>query len=120
MNRLSKARLDSLPKDVARPRYDLDAVSVSVAHLRLGAFHRAHQAAYFDARLAAGETDWAICGASLRSPATQEALSPQDGLYTLSALGGRSEDLRVIVRFACSSPTPRTSNRRSRRRAIPR
>jgi mannitol-1-phosphate/altronate dehydrogenase len=27
---------------------------------------------------------------------TQEALSPQDGLYTLSALGGRSEDLRVI------------------------
>jgi fructuronate reductase len=96
MNRLSTGCLDSLPKDVARPRYALDAVCVGVVHLGLGAFHRAHQAAYFDARLAAGETDWAICGASLRSPSTQEALSPQDGLYTLSALGGRSEDLRVI------------------------
>ena len=96
MNRLSKARLDALPGDVARPRYDLDAVGVGVVHLGVGAFHRAHQAVAFDDRLAAGETDWAICGASLRSPDTQDALQPQDGLYALAVRGPRREELRVV------------------------
>ena len=96
MNQLSKARLDALPGDVARPRYDLDAVSIGVVHLGVGAFHRAHQAVAFDDRLAAGEQDWAICGASLRSPNTQDALQPQDGLYALAVRGLRSEELRIV------------------------
>jgi fructuronate reductase len=65
-------------------------------HLGIGAFHRAHQAAYVDDRLAAGEREWAILGASLRAPDTAEALNPQDGLYTLSLRSGEQEDLRVI------------------------
>ena len=96
VNRLSNGRLELLPGDVARPRYDLDALSVGIVHLGVGAFHRAHQAVFFDDRLSAGETGWAICGASLRSAETREALQPQDGLYTVAVRGPEREDLRVI------------------------
>ena len=81
---------------MARPRYALEAVRVGVVHLGVGAFHRAHQALYFDDRLAAGESEWAICGASLRSPQTQEALQPQDCLYAVAVRGPDREDLRVV------------------------
>ena len=41
--------------------------------------------------LEAGETGWGIVGVSLRSADTRDALSPQDGLYTLAvrSSGGR-------------------------------
>ncbi len=96
MKRLSKGGLNDLPSSIARPRYALDAVRIGVVHLGVGAFHRAHQAVYLDDRLAAGESDWAICGASLRSAATRDALAPQDGLYTLAVRGPEREDLRVV------------------------
>ena len=96
MSRLSLKTIAGLPTQVARPRYDVSEVRVGIVHLGVGAFHRAHQAVYLDDRLAAGETDWAICGASLRSPATSRALDPQDGLYTLSVRNEAGEDLRVV------------------------
>ena len=96
MNRLSKSSLLALPKDVARPTYDIAAARVGIVHLGVGAFHRAHQAVYVDDRLAAGEMDWAICGASLRAADTAEALSPQDGLYTLATRDASSEALRIV------------------------
>lgn len=67
-----------------------------MVHLGVGAFHRAHQAAYLDAILSRGHTGWAICGASLRSPDTSDALDPQDGLYTLAARSGAGDKLRII------------------------
>lgn len=94
--RLSLGSLASLPPDIARPAYDLRAARVGVVHLGIGAFHRAHQAVYLDDRLAAGEGGWAVCGASLRSPETADALQPQDGLYTLNVRSGEGERLRVI------------------------
>jgi fructuronate reductase len=96
MTRLSLETLDRLPSDVARPRYDVAAVRVGIVHLGVGAFHRAHQAVYIDDRLAAGETGWAIAGASLRSPETSHALKPQDGLYTASACNAEGEALRIV------------------------
>ncbi len=96
MMRLSLSALDRLPAEVARPAYDVGAVRTGIVHLGIGAFHRAHQAVYVDDRLAAGETDWAICGASLRSPETADALVPQDGLYTVAIRSGLGEQLRVI------------------------
>jgi fructuronate reductase len=96
MSRLSLTSLDTLPAEVARPRYDVCAVRVGIVHLGVGAFHRAHQAVYLDDRLAAGETDWAICGASLRSPDTSRALDPQDGLYALAVRSEAGETLRVV------------------------
>jgi fructuronate reductase len=88
--------LGQLPSGITRPAYDLDATRIGIVHLGIGAFHRAHQAVYLDDRLAAGERDWAICGASLRSPDTREALAPQDSLYTLAVRSGEGEGLRVI------------------------
>ena len=96
MMRLSLSALDRLPAEVARPAYDVGAVRIGIVHLGIGAFHRAHQAVYVDDRLAAGETEWAICGASLRSPETADALGPQDGLYTVAIRSGSGEQLRVI------------------------
>lgn len=94
--RLSLSTLATLPAAVSRPAYDIAAAEVGVVHLGVGAFHRAHQAAYLDAILSRGHTGWAICGASLRSPDTSDALDPQDGLYTLAARSGAGDKLRII------------------------
>ncbi|MBA4788793.1 MAG: mannitol dehydrogenase family protein [Rhizobiales bacterium] len=78
-----------------------------MVHLGVGAFHRVHQAVYADDLLAAGHMDWAICGASLRSPDTSEALDPQDGLYTLCVRSGAGDDLRVIGSLTRTLVAPR-------------
>jgi fructuronate reductase len=93
--RLSDATLSALGPAVRRPLYDRAAVTAGIVHLGAGAFHRAHQAVFTDDCLAAGELDWGITAASLRSPDTRDALAPQDGLYSL-ALPGAVEDLRIV------------------------
>ncbi|GAB3049963.1 mannitol dehydrogenase family protein [Stenotrophomonas tumulicola] len=92
--RLSDATLDSARIGVRRPGYQRDATRIGIVHLGAGAFHRAHQAVYVDGLLA-GEPGWAICAVSLHSPATADALAPQDGLYTLALLDAEPEQ-RVI------------------------
>lgn len=94
MKRLSLATLDALPDGVARPAYDPRAIATGVVHFGPGAFHRAHQAAYFDALLA-DDPRWGIAAVSLRSPGTVAALAEQDGLYTLAVLD-REPSMRVI------------------------
>ena len=94
--RLSDKTLKALPSPVAAPRYDRTAITPGIVHLGVGAFHRAHQAAYVDECLAAGELGWGIVGASLQSASTADALGPQDGLYTLAERGSDGERLRVI------------------------
>ncbi|MFS8035385.1 mannitol dehydrogenase family protein [Xanthobacter sp. AM11] len=94
--RLSLSALAGLPAAVRRPAYDVAAAQVGVVHLGVGAFHRAHQAVYLDDILGRGHAGWAVAGASLRSPATSDALDPQDGLYTLAVRSGAGEELRVI------------------------
>lgn len=95
MTRLSHSTLDQLPAATRRPAYDRGQ-STGVVHLGTGAFHRAHQAAYFDALMDAGETGWMIQGASLRSPRVAGQMNPQDGLYTLVVRDGDDEQHRVI------------------------
>lgn len=98
--RLSGNALPTLPATATAtatlPAYDRAEARCGVVHLGIGAFHRAHQAVYFDDCLARGETGWKIVGASLRSPDTRDALGPQDGLYTLAIRSGAGEALRVI------------------------
>ncbi len=98
--RLSHATLDTLPGDVMRAKYDPRTVGTGVVHLGIGAFHRAHQAAYFDDLIAAGAGDWRICGVSLRSPDVRDRLVPQDCLYTLVEQGVRGIRKRVIGAIA--------------------
>ncbi|MFC3549877.1 mannitol dehydrogenase family protein [Lysobacter cavernae] len=92
--RLTPATLATLPATVVRPAYDLGATRIGIVHIGVGAFHRAHQAAYVD-DLLVDDPQWAISGVSLRNPDVRDALQPQDGLYTLALLGERPQ-LRVI------------------------
>ncbi|CDX25433.1 D-mannonate oxidoreductase, NAD-binding [Mesorhizobium sp. ORS 3324] len=96
VGRLSDKTLRSLPSEVSVPAYNRAGITPGIVHLGVGAFHRAHQAAYVDASLADGETGWGIVGVSLRSPDTRDALSPQDGLYTLAVRDSAGEQLQVI------------------------
>ncbi len=83
--RLSDRTLAQVRNGAWPAAYDRSAVQTGVVHLGPGAFHRAHQAPVFDALLAR-DPRWGICGVSLHSPAVREALTPQDGLYTLVEL----------------------------------
>lgn len=60
-------------------------MSSGIVHFGPGAFHRAHQADYVDQLLRA-DPRWAIAAVSLRSVGTIEALSTQQGRYTLAIL----------------------------------
>ena len=80
--RLSSHAVATLPSSVAVPAYDRAKVAPGIVHLGVGAFHRAHQAAYVDDCLAGGETGWGIVGASLQSASTQRrARSAGRSLY---------------------------------------
>ncbi|WP_232492525.1 mannitol dehydrogenase family protein [Novosphingobium kaempferiae] len=94
MTRLSANTLAALPAAVAQPQYDRTAVKAGVVHFGPGAFHRAHQAAAFDTLLAQ-DPRWGITGVSLNSRGVADALTPQDGLYTLALLDAETE-YRVI------------------------
>jgi fructuronate reductase len=94
--RLSNINLDLIPGHISRPDYDRAGVTPGIVHLGIGAFHRAHQAVVNDDLLAAGATDWGIIGASLRSADTQQALAPQDGLYTVAVRSGAGTQHRVV------------------------
>jgi fructuronate reductase len=93
--RLTAATLADLPADWARPAYDRSQ-PCGVVHLGTGAFHRAHQACYFDALLDAGHSGWMIRGASLRSAGVAEAMNPQDGLFTVMVRDGGEEHAQVV------------------------
>lgn len=67
------------------PTYDRRDLPLSVLHLGPGAFFRAHQADYFD-RLNVIDPSWGIRAIALRTSSVPEALTPQDGLYTLVTL----------------------------------
>lgn len=94
--RLSPLNLDRLPAEIGRPGYDRDAQHRGIVHFGIGAFHRAHQAAYTDAAMAAGDRDWAITGVSLRSGQVRGQLAPQAGLYTLTESAGTGHATRVV------------------------
>ena len=94
--RLDAGTIDRLGRHVTRPAYDRDAQQVGIVHLGLGAFHRAHQAVYTDAAMAAGDRDWGIAGVSLRSAGVRDALAPQDGLYTVTQRGDDGERTALV------------------------
>jgi fructuronate reductase len=107
--RLGDAALQSLPASVARPAYDRRQVRAGVVHLGLGAFHRAHQAYVFDRILGAGHLDWGLISVGIHSSAVRDALSPQDGLYSLLECEGEARSLRVcgaIAEVLVAAETP--------------
>lgn len=83
--RLNQAHLPGARATVALPAYDRERIEIGVVHFGPGAFHRAHQAFYFD-RLLESDPKWGICAVSLKSPGVRDALASQDCLYTLAQL----------------------------------
>jgi fructuronate reductase len=104
--RLSPAKLATLPTTVTHPRYLRHARPPGVVHLGIGAFHRAHQAVYFDALLQQGRADFAVMGASLRQPDVAQQMGPQDGLYGVLTLSPGESSYQVIgaVQSVCVAP----------------
>lgn len=81
---LNNATLTKLP--IATPSYDRSKVSVGIAHIGAGHFHRAHQAMYIDRLLQQGLAhEWGICGVGVLPSdwPMRDVLRDQDGLYTL-------------------------------------
>jgi fructuronate reductase len=84
--RPSEASLHSARSGTILPTYDRGATRFGIVHIGPGAFHRAHQAWYVDTLLHSDKR-WAICALSLKSTTLRDALTPQNGLYTLVELG---------------------------------
>jgi mannitol 2-dehydrogenase len=98
--KLNEQNVPQLAAHVARPSYALKSVTAGIAHIGVGGFHRAHQAAYTDALMNSGTgLDWGICGIGTRADelAMRDALASQNFLYTLVELDDRPDtEVRVI------------------------
>jgi len=93
---LSTETLDQHAARVRVPTYDRTRLQPAVVHLGVGAFHRAHQAVYFDELAERGLSDWGIVGVAMRRPDMRDALAPQDGLYTLVERGTDGDRARIV------------------------
>ncbi len=82
------------PAGLSRPTDAAAAAPVRIAHLGLGNFFRAHQAWYTD--LAPDADRWGIAAFTGRSAALADALTAQDGLYTLITRAAGGDTARVL------------------------
>lgn len=82
---------------IARP-----AAPVRIVHLGLGNFFRAHQAWYTDR--AGDSAQWGIAAFTGRSAALADALTGQDGLYTLITRGPGGDDCSVVATVSRAHP----------------
>ena len=102
MHRISEkiALSNKLPSNIETTSYARHSIA-KVIHLGVGAFHRAHQAAYFDQlNEIMPSSPWMILGASLRSDTAAEQLNPQDGLF-LHLARGRDKTVARLIRSLC-------------------
>jgi fructuronate reductase len=96
VTRLDETAIAALPANVTRFGYDRAAVRTGIVHLGTGAFHRAHQAVYYEAALEAGDLRWGVLGASLRSASVRDQMAPQDGLYSVIVRDGADERIQLL------------------------
>ena len=75
------------------------APPVRMVHLGLGAFHKAHQAWFTDHANAAGTPAqaWGIAAFTGRRPDAAEALTRQDGLFTLVTRGPQDDTAETVA-----------------------
>ncbi|AYY15053.1 mannitol dehydrogenase family protein [Actinobacteria bacterium YIM 96077] len=94
------------------PGYDPRAIEAGIVHLGVGAFFRAHQAAYTHELLQEGHHAWGICGFSQRSDTVPGQLAPQDGLYSLlvrdAITAPRLQVMGALRDVRCAAHEPET------------
>ncbi|WP_334163970.1 mannitol dehydrogenase family protein [Phenylobacterium sp.] len=117
VRRLSNETLHLVPTAIETPAYDRPGARIGVVHFGPGAFHRAHQAWYFDEMLKAGG-DFAVSAVAVRSGEVEDALGPQDGLYALAEREAEPR-LRVIGALKEVLTAPRAPDRVLARLADP-
>ncbi|MFK4788659.1 mannitol dehydrogenase family protein [Microbacterium sp. ZW T5_56] len=66
-----------------------------ILHLGLGSFHRAHQAVYTAAALAAEGGEWGIIGVASRSRTVVDGLRAQDFLYSVATISPDAASLSI-------------------------
>ncbi|HSW06757.1 mannitol dehydrogenase family protein [Aquabacterium sp.] len=97
MAQLSPLQLGSLRVGAAvLPAYERSRLATGIVHLGLGAFHRAHQALYTEAVIAAGDKRWGIVGVSLRDPRVAQVLAAQGHLYSVTERHGSEAHTRIV------------------------
>ncbi len=93
------ANLSLATEKIIQPGYQRSAVGTGIFHLGVGAFHRAHQAVYYDDLLRyPDQLAWGLCGADIL-PAAKDLhadLQSQDCLYTVLSRDSEREEVRVI------------------------
>ena len=81
--------------------YDRDAARIGVVHVGVGAFHRAHQAVYFDDLMErTGNLNWAIAGVNLRPAQSADLarLRNRDGAYAVKSYDADGTSAFRLVR----------------------
>ncbi|MBJ7549696.1 mannitol dehydrogenase family protein [Marinomonas ostreistagni] len=93
--------------------YDRSDIQAGVMHLGVGAFHRAHQAVYFDRLLETPEgKNWGVVGVNLRPHDSKafERFSEQNGEYVLKTMDPEGnveyEQIRAIIGQIDGAKTP--------------
>lgn len=94
-------------------------LGIGILHLGLGAFHRAHQAAFTQDAIAAAGGDWGIEAVSMRNPALAEVLSAQGGRYTLIERHPNGPKLLEMSVIRRASARPGNARRLAARMADP-
>lgn len=107
-SRLGLAVLRRLP-EASRPLLRPGTVPAGIVHLGLGAFHRAHQAVYTEAAVAAAGGDWGIVAVAPRNADIVATLAAQDNLFSVTTMAPAGGDTRVVgslagVRHAAGDP----------------
>ena len=70
------------------PQYDLNQVKIGVIHMGLSAFHRGHQALFFERVLRSGNLNFGVVGVTQRSSDVADVMNSQDCLYTINEREG--------------------------------
>ncbi len=110
---LGPALLDRLRPEVQRPGYDRAALRPGMAHIGVGAFHRAHQAEYTDDMLARRFDRWGVVGVNIRPALPRRHARPPRRPLHAPLRSGQTVEARVIGSIlrtvdSQSGPDPRS------------
>lgn len=94
MNNLNSSNYKTLANNFMVPKYNLETIKTGIIHFGPGAFHRAHQAFYFD-KILNDNPNFGICGISLHSKSVYEKLAPQNFLYSIEIIDKQTQNLII-------------------------